>query len=101
MAGAGTPWWTWVSPAFAYAVLALAALGSGGGFVAAVAGVILLATVFATVYHAEVVAHRVGEPFGTLLLALAVTVIEVSLIVSLMLTGGPDTASLARDTVFA
>src|SRR5215469_14814255 len=101
MAGAGTPWWTWVSPAFAYAVLALAALGSGGGFVAAVAGVVLLATVFATVYHAEVVAHRVGEPFGTLVLALAVTVIETALIVSVMLALPAEKAGLARDTVFS
>ena len=67
----------------------------------AVAAVVLIATVFAAVYHAEVVAHRVGEPFGTLVLALAVTVIEVALIVSIMLAGGADKAGLARDTVFA
>jgi Ca2+:H+ antiporter len=53
------------------------------------------------VHHAEVVAHRVGEPFGTLVLAVAVTVIEVALIVSLMLAGGPNASALARDTVFA
>jgi Ca2+:H+ antiporter len=61
----------------------------------------LIGTVFGAVYHAEVVAHRVGEPFGTLILALAVTIIEVALIVSMMLTGGAGTAELARDTVFA
>ena len=61
----------------------------------------LIAAVFAAVYHAEVVAHRVGEPFGTLILALAVTVIEVALIVSIMLGGGDDKSGLARDTVFA
>jgi Ca2+:H+ antiporter len=61
----------------------------------------LVATVFAAVYHAEVVAHRVGEPFGTLVLALAVTIIEVALIVSMMIAGGTDTATLARDTLFA
>ena len=55
----------------------------------------------AAVHHAEVVAHRVGEPYGTLVLAIAVTVIEVSLIVSIMLSGGSETATLARDTVFA
>jgi Ca2+:H+ antiporter len=55
----------------------------------------------AAVHHAEVIAHRVGEPFGTLVLAIAVTIIEVSLIVSLMLAGGSDTSTLARDTVFA
>ncbi|MCO1577596.1 ionic transporter y4hA [Crossiella sp. SN42] len=57
--------------------------------------------VVAAVHHAEVVAHRVGEPFGTLILAIAVTVIEVALIVTLMSSGGPDSSTLARDTVFA
>ncbi len=52
-------------------------------------------------HHSEVIAHRVGEPYGTLVLAGAVTVIEVALIVSLMLSGGPATSALARDTVFA
>ena len=64
-------------------------------------GISLIAVVIAAVHHAEVVAHRTGEPYGTLLLAIAVTIIEVSLIVSLMLTGGTDHATLARDTVFA
>ena len=63
--------------------------------------VILAAAVLAAVHHAEVVAHRVGEPFGSLVLAVAVTVIEVALIVTLMVSGGPETATLARDTVFA
>ena len=53
------------------------------------------------VAHAEAIAHRVGEPFGTLVLALAVTVIEVSLIVTLMATDGDKASTLARDTVFA
>jgi Ca2+:H+ antiporter len=64
-------------------------------------GFVLIATVFAGVYHAEVIAHRVGEPLGTLVLAIAVTIIEVALIVSVTLQGGPDNAALARDTVFA
>ena len=55
----------------------------------------------AAVHHAEVIAHRVGEPYGSLVLAIAITVIEVALIVSLMLSGGPETTALARDTVFA
>ncbi|GGS94400.1 ionic transporter y4hA [Planobispora rosea] len=66
-----------------------------------IAAVLLAAAVLAAVHHAEVVAHRVGEPFGSLVLAVAVTIIEVALIVSLMVSGGPETASLARDTVFA
>lgn len=61
----------------------------------------LIGTVLSAVHHAEVVAHKVGEPYGTLVLALAITVIEVALIVSLMLAGGPETTALARDTVFA
>jgi Ca2+:H+ antiporter len=63
--------------------------------------VALIAAVFVAVHHAEIIALRVGEPFGTLVLALAVTVIEVALIVSLMMSGGSSTATLARDTVFA
>ncbi|MFJ4239180.1 calcium:proton antiporter [Streptomyces iakyrus] len=71
------------------------------------AGVVVLVTlvlagaVLAAVHHAEVVAHRVGEPFGSLVLAVAVTIIEVALIVTLMIDGGDKSATLARDTVFA
>jgi Ca2+:H+ antiporter len=61
----------------------------------------LIAAVLSAVHHAESIAHEVGEPFGTLVLALAVTLIEVSLIVSLMFAGGQDSSVLARDTVFA
>src|ERR1700755_1460796 len=67
---------------------------------AAVLLVILFGTVFAAVHHAEVIAERIGEPYGTLLLTLAVTIIEVALIATLMLGEGPNSA-LARDTVFA
>ncbi|GGB25856.1 ionic transporter y4hA [Flexivirga endophytica] len=62
---------------------------------------LLGASVLAAVHHAEVVAHKVGEPFGSLVLAIAVTVIEVALIVTLMLSGGSDANTLARDTVFS
>ena len=62
---------------------------------------LLLGTVFAAVYHAEVIAHRVGEPFGTLVLALAVTIIETALIVSIMIATPAESTGLARDTVFA
>jgi Ca2+:H+ antiporter len=72
-----------------------------GGASAAIAGIALAVAVATAVHHAEVVAHRVGEPFGTIVLALAVTVIEVGLIVMLMLAGGPGASALARDTVFA
>ncbi|MGY1681059.1 hypothetical protein [Geodermatophilus sp. SYSU D01176] len=62
---------------------------------------VLTGAVLSAVHHAEVEAHRVGEPFGSLVLAVAVTVIEVARIVTLMVSGGPETATLARDTVFA
>jgi Ca2+:H+ antiporter len=61
----------------------------------------LLCCVLAAVHHAEVIAHKVGEPFGTFLLAVAVTVIEVGLIVSIMMTGGQGAETLPRDTVLA
>ncbi|HEY9218760.1 MAG TPA: ionic transporter y4hA, partial [Phenylobacterium sp.] len=73
--------------------------GQFGGAGAAILFACLVAAVFAAVHHAEVIAHKVGEPYGTLVLAMAVTVIEASLIVSLMMTAEKPT--LARDTVFA
>jgi len=63
--------------------------------------ILLIAAVLAAVHHAEVVAHRVGEPYGSLVLAVAVTIIEVGLIVTLMVTADKDASGLARDTVFA
>ncbi len=99
--GGPTPWWAWAWPLLAMAVLGTSVFVGLPGPLTIVAGTVLIADVFAAVYHAEVVAHRVGEPFGTLILALAVTVIEVALIVSIMLGGGDDKSGLARDTVFA
>src|SRR5262249_11206838 len=95
------PWWSWTWPALACVVLGPAFVLGSSGAIAAIAGVVLLGTVFAAVYHAEVVAHRVGEPFGTLVLAVAVTIIEVALIVSMMVGASADKSGLARDTVFA
>lgn len=95
------PHWTHYVPVLAVLVLA-ATWGTKPGAVPLVlAGGLLAASVVAAVHHAEVVAHRVGEPFGSLVLAVAVTVIEVALIVTLMVAGGSDTETLARDTVFA
>jgi hypothetical protein len=95
------PRWTIAAPFAAWIVLGAAYAMPGNGLLLALVGVALCAAVFTAVHHAEVVAHRVGEPFGTLVLAVAVTVIEVALIVSVMLTSGPEKAGLARDTVFA
>jgi len=85
----------------AWVVMLAAPFAGTGGVIASAAGAILIATVFAAVYHAEVVAHLTGEPFGTLVLAAAVTVIEVALIVSVMVSAPSGKAGLARDTVFA
>ncbi|MGQ0671720.1 MAG: calcium:proton antiporter [Hyphomicrobium sp.] len=101
----GLPGWTLFAPFAGWALIGLATAGVPGADWAtpmtAIATAGLIASVLAAVHHAEVVAHRVGEPFGTLVLALAVTVIEVALIVSLMLAAGPAASALARDTVFA
>jgi Ca2+:H+ antiporter len=96
----GLPSWAILFPAAGVAAV-LASIYATGTIGTIVAAVLLIGSVVAAVHHAEVVAHRVGEPFGTLVLAVAVTVIEVSLIVSLMLSGSGDVAALARDTVFA
>jgi len=71
------------------------------GLVVVLIAALLAGAVLAAVHHAEVVAHQVGEPLGSLLLAVAVTVIEVGLIVALMVSGGAGTETLARDTVFS
>ena len=94
--------WTVVVPAVAFVALLLT-WGRDLPWPAVVVVAALLAgAVLAAVHHAEVVALRVGEPFGSLVLAVAVTVIEVALIVTLMISGKDgSTASLARDTVFA
>lgn len=94
------PHWTIIAPITAW-ILYFVKPASLGTFFTILISVALIAAVMSAVHHAEVIAHRIGEPYGTLVLALAVTVIEVSLIVSLMLAGGPGTATLARDTVFA
>jgi Ca2+:H+ antiporter len=92
---------TIAAPLIATAVAALAFLAPLGALLVPLAVLALVAAVVSAVHHAEVVAHRVGEPFGTLILALAVTVIEVALILSMMLAGGAEAAALPRDTIFA
>ena len=94
--------WTTITPPIALLGL-IAMWGRYGLPVAAtvVAGLLLAASVLAAVQHAEIVAHKVGEPYGSLILALAVTVIEVGMIVMLMTAGGTGADTLARDTVFA
>ncbi|MBF0598096.1 calcium:proton antiporter [Faecalibacter rhinopitheci] len=94
------PIWTILCPILAF--IAVFTVTSGPILVSIALGFILILSVLSAVHHAEVVAHKVGEPFGTIILALAITVIEVSLIVSLMMSETGNTPSvLARDTVFA
>lgn len=93
--------WTAIAPLLGLIVLAVT-WGRHLPVVAVVLVAIVLAgAVLAAVHHAEIVAHRVGEPFGSLVLAVAVTVIEVALIVTLMVSGGDKASALARDTVFS
>ncbi|MFJ8017782.1 calcium:proton antiporter [Streptomyces sp. NPDC096339] len=93
--------WTVLVPVVALVALVFSWGRELPSFGVALVALCLAGAVLAAVHHAEVVAHRVGEPFGSLVLAVAVTVIEVALIVTLMVDGGDKTASLARDTVFA
>nr|WP_296066474.1 ionic transporter y4hA [uncultured Actinoplanes sp.] len=93
--------WTVYVPILAVAALILTWGRDLPPPVVVIVALFLGASVLAAVHHAEVVAHKVGEPFGSLLLAIAVTIIEVALIVTLMISGGEKTQSLARDTVFA
>jgi Ca2+:H+ antiporter len=97
------PIWSIAAPVLGWLLLAGAGLGPRllGGFYLFLLAIGLFASVLAAVFHAEVIAHRVGEPYGTLVLAVAVTAIEVALIVSLMISGGEAATGLARDTVFA
>jgi Ca2+:H+ antiporter len=95
------PTWTWAIPVVAV-VLLVVALVAGAGFVVTVLCIAaLVGAVIASVHHAEVIAHRIGEPFGTLVLAVAVTVIEASLILSMVIVGGAEQAHLPRDTIYA
>lgn len=101
-AGGQLPSWRHAVTPVAAAVVLLLTWGRELSTAVAVAiALVLAAAVLSAVHHAEVVAQRVGEPFGSLILAIAVTVIEVALIITLMVSGGSETNALARDTVFA
>lgn len=93
--------WTHYAPLIA-AIILTATLATGEPpWLMALCAAALVAAVLAAVHHAEVIAHRVGEPLGTLVLALSVTVIEAALILSLLMAGGTGMETLARDTVYA
>jgi Ca2+:H+ antiporter len=101
---ASIPAWTWAVPLVASGLLGLKfahVVPADAAYVLVLAGVLLGETVFAAVHHAEVLALKLGEPFGSILLAVAVTLIEAALIVSIMLSGAAGADVVARDTVFA
>lgn len=92
--------WTVIVPLLAW-ILFFSGLIDDNAAVQVVAGVLLMLSVMSAVHHSEIIAHKVGEPYGTIILAIAITIIEVSIIVSLMVAGEGDTLTLARDTVYA
>lgn len=71
------------------------------GITQSIGAVFLFASVLSAVHHAEIIAHKVGEPYGTIILAICITILEVGLIISFMLSGGEGAMTYARDTVFA
>jgi Ca2+:H+ antiporter len=98
------PTWTWLIPAVAAILLALKVVGIAPQewvTVQLAAGVLLAGSVFAAVHHAEILALKVGEPFGSIILAVAVTVIEVGLIIAVFISGVAGSETVARDTVFS
>lgn len=98
------PIWAALAPVLAFGFLGLklgGVVSAGSPAVLICAAVLLGASVFAAVHHAEVLALKVGEPFGSILLAIAVTVIEVALIVSILLSKAPGSEMVARDTVYS
>ena len=95
------PLWTWLLPVVACALLVIGMVVTVSSLLALLCAAALIGAVIAAVHHAEIVAHRLGEPFGTLVLTASITIIEVALIVTLMLGGGADKAALPRDTIFS
>lgn len=91
--------WTITLPVLAF-LLFISGLIYDSVFFQIFAGILLIGSVMSAVHHSEIIAHRVGEPYGTIILAVAITIIEVSVIVSLMISGGGEAVSLARDTVY-
>ena len=93
--------WPSIVPLLALCVLVVALLVPSHAALLVVYGVALLAAVISAVHHAEIIAHRVGEPFGTLILALAVTIIEAALVLSMMLADGEFSSTVARDAIYS
>lgn len=92
--------WTIIIPVLSW-ILFFSGLVDNSSVFQIIASILLILSVMSAVHHSEIIAERVGEPYGTIILAISITVIEVSIIVSLMMSEGSEAASLARDTVYA
>ena len=92
--------WTVIIPVLAWGLF-FSGLIYDSNLFQVIASILLIGSVMSAVHHSEVIAERVGEPFGTIILAISITVIEVSIIISLMMSEGQQATSLARDTVYA
>lgn len=92
--------WTIIIPVLAW-ILFFTGLIPSSTIFQIIAGVLLMLSVMSAVHHSEIIAYRVGEPYGTIILAIAITIIEVSIIISLMISGGSEAVALARDTVYS
>jgi Ca2+:H+ antiporter len=93
--------WAYLLPALALALTIVILIVPMSTTLAIVCAPALMGAVIAAVHHAEVIAHRIGEPYGTLVLSISITIIEVALILTIMLEAGPEKATLARDTIFS
>jgi Ca2+:H+ antiporter len=94
-------WWAFLIPAVSVALMVVALVAPMELALALACALALIGAVIAAVHHAEVIAHRIGEPYGTLVLSISITIIEVALIVTIMLAEGTEKSTLARDTIFA
>ena len=92
--------WTIIFPILAW-LLYFSGFIQDSGIAKLLASGLLILSVMSAVHHSEIIAERVGEPYGTIILEISITVIEVSIIISLMVTEGEEAASLARDTVYS
>jgi Ca2+:H+ antiporter len=102
--GVRVPRWAWIAPLLAGVAVSLKMAGvvPAGSVPFLIVAVVLIGyTVFAAVHHADLLAERLGDPFGSILLALAITVMEVAVILSVMAAGAEGADAVARDTVFA
>ena len=93
--------WAYLVPVVSVILMIVVLIVPMSNTLAIISAPALIGAVIAAVHHAEVIAHRIGEPYGTLVLSISITIIEVALILTIMLAEGPEKATLARDTIFS